>query len=512
MPGTIEDRAERPASRLRLPLPIALSLIALIALASLLFTQRSITRLQREAHEASVAGRQRMLCQKIVKTAYSLSILKDPALLTAARAQLSQDMELWQAAQKGLQQGDPLFALAAPQSAAMIRLLDAARRPFEAITATVRQAAESADGSPARAEALQTLYREAPLYMDAMDSAQQRIDQESFRALENARLAQIVLTALILLFALLAAFPRPGRSGKTTGSEARKHTHPALDALFAAAPSALLLIDQQTLEIEHCNQKAVQLLGSTAEAIMHQPIGAFVDILQESNKLFLGSLSESKPEAAEHEIFLLDAQHNTIEVLANSQSVLLDGKPHVFVALTNNTEMKKAQEALHYHATFDEMTGLVNRRTGLLLLEKEMARSQRDSMPLTVAFVDLDGLKTVNDQFGIEEGDWMICRAAEILAESIRLGDEAIRLGGDEFLLVLHNCQEEGSRILLQRIEERLTQVTVEAQKPFPLIASMGLAIYDPARHAQVHQLIAEADRRMYLAKQLKKSHHMDFA
>jgi diguanylate cyclase (GGDEF)-like protein len=134
-----------------------------------------------------------------------------------------------------------------------------------------------------------------------------------------------------------------------------------------------------------------------------------------------------------------------------------------------------------------------------------MARSQRDQMPLTVCFVDLDGLKTVNDQYGHAEGDWMIVKAAEVLAESVRLGDEAIRLGGDEFLLVLHNCPEEGSRIMQQRIEERMTELSVEAKKPFLLSASIGMAAYDPARHAQVHQLIAEADRRMYLKKQMKK-------
>jgi diguanylate cyclase (GGDEF)-like protein/PAS domain S-box-containing protein len=322
------------------------------------------------------------------------------------------------------------------------------------------------------------------------------------------------LGAVLLILALFEAAQRQHHRTINTRAKAknRQEAQNDLEMLLSATPTAALFIDLESLEILQCNDLAEKLIGCTRAEIITQPIGAFFDALQENNKLLLDAMRVGREEREEKTVILLDVRQAAIEVQASTRRFRFAGKPAFLMVLTNLSEIKKAQEALQYHATFDEMTSLVNRHTGLLLLEKEMARSQRDATPLAVAFVDLDGLKTVNDQFGIPEGDWLIVKAAEILAESIRLGDEAIRLGGDEFLLVLHNCPEDGSRLLLQRIEERMAQAAVEAQKPFPLVASMGLAIYDPTRHAQVHQLIAEADRRMYLAKQLKKAPQLDFA
>jgi diguanylate cyclase (GGDEF)-like protein len=82
----------------------------------------------------------------------------------------------------------------------------------------------------------------------------------------------------------------------------------------------------------------------------------------------------------------------------------------------------------------------------------------------------------------------------------------AIRLGGDEFLLALHDCPEDEAGLLLQRIEKRMAEIPAREAKPFPLTASFGVATYDPLRHGKVDDLVAEADSRMYAAKQAKKS------
>lgn len=313
----------------------------------------------------------------------------------------------------------------------------------------------------------------------------------------NARQMEVWLGAGILALAV---------AGVWLSSRVQKNEKNDARMLLDVTPAAAFLVDQKKLVFIDCNAAAEKLLGCPRAEIATQPVGAFFDALGESSKSFLESMRSGVEEPAEKAVTLVDAKQTPVEVQASTREISIAGRSGFLLVITNSSEIEKAQEALHYHATFDEMTGLVNRRTGLLLLEKEMARSLRDGTPLVVAFVDLDGLRLVNEERGSAEGDWMITRAAEILGESVRLGDEAIRLGGDEFLLVLHNCSEEGAQILLRRIEEQMQQVTESDEKPFPLAASMGLAIYDKNRHGQVHQLIAEADRRMYLKKQTKKN------
>jgi diguanylate cyclase (GGDEF)-like protein len=168
--------------------------------------------------------------------------------------------------------------------------------------------------------------------------------------------------------------------------------------------------------------------------------------------------------------------------------------------------VKRAQQTLQYYATFDEMTGLVNRRTGLLMLATAMSRSRRDGTTLSVCYVDLDGLKSVNDCHGHHEGDWLIKTLATALLASIRDGDVAIRLGGDEFLLILHDCPVEHSLPVLDRIRSQLDHAAHEKADSYPISASLGLATYEANRHLTPEDLVNDADLRMYEAKQAKRA------
>ncbi len=198
-------------------------------------------------------------------------------------------------------------------------------------------------------------------------------------------------------------------------------------------------------------------------------------------------------------------QNTVINALVSVREIHFAGRNVWVLGMTNISELKKAQKALEHFATFDEMTGLVNRRTGLMVLENSMARSKRDHRPLTLCFADLDGLKTTNDRFGHTEGDWLLRKTAEILSRSIRAGDVAVRLGGDEFLLIFHDCQKEAVSRLLARIEDRIIAIGIQEHKPYTMGISFGVTGFDPERHSTPEEFIAEADQRMYEVKQERK-------
>ncbi|CAB1252944.1 diguanylate cyclase (GGDEF domain) with PAS/PAC sensor [Clostridiaceae bacterium BL-3] len=116
------------------------------------------------------------------------------------------------------------------------------------------------------------------------------------------------------------------------------------------------------------------------------------------------------------------------------------------------------REKLNYYASIDAMTGVLNRRSGLEMLDKELNLSKIGNTNLVVCFVDVDGLKIVNDNFGHQEDDRLLINTAKILKGSIRKTDFVIRMGGDEFLVVFPGATMEEVHKIWHRIEEKLKE------------------------------------------------------
>jgi diguanylate cyclase (GGDEF)-like protein len=244
-------------------------------------------------------------------------------------------------------------------------------------------------------------------------------------------------------------------------------------------------------------------MGCDAVGFVHHPISEFLDAKYQINQAFLERIRGGNA-SNEYEIILINLDNRTVEALASANAITYDNRRSVVIGITDITEIKKAQQTLRYYATFDEMTGLVNRRTGLIMLESEMERARRDGRPLAVCFGDLDGLKSTNDLLGHREGDRLIRALAEALLASVRGGDVAVRLGGDEFLLILHECTESQAHLLIDRVQEKLTQIA-SRECLSALSASFGVVAFDPACHTKPEALVELADDRMYRVKNAKR-------
>lgn len=121
-------------------------------------------------------------------------------------------------------------------------------------------------------------------------------------------------------------------------------------------------------------------------------------------------------------------------------------------------ELRLKNKKLNYLASIDAMTRVLNRKSGLELLERELKFSKINNTNIVVCFVDVDKLKYINDAFGHEEGDKLLINTALILKESIRKTDFVIRMGGDEFLVVFpQTTMKEANKVwyrILKRVEE----------------------------------------------------------
>lgn len=169
------------------------------------------------------------------------------------------------------------------------------------------------------------------------------------------------------------------------------------------------------------------------------------------------------------------------------------------------TEIKEAQKKLQVYATMDILTGALNRRAGLVILEKQIHLCKRNKWDLTICYIDVDGLKEVNDTYGHQEGDDYILFITNALKEIIRESDGLCRLGGDEFLLVLPECDITKADMVLKRIVKSLDEHNARHAKPYKLGFSYGLVKYDFAEQPKIGSLIARADMEMYKQKNKKK-------
>jgi diguanylate cyclase (GGDEF)-like protein len=152
-------------------------------------------------------------------------------------------------------------------------------------------------------------------------------------------------------------------------------------------------------------------------------------------------------------------------------------------------------------AVTDPLTGLANHRQLIHALETEILRSRRNTQPLAVVLLDLDGLKQINDRHGHLAGSLAIRRVAEALLGSCRATDTAARFGGDEFALVLPETGEAAAWHVARGVGDRLA---TDAEKP-NLSISIGVAVY-PGHGETVEALLNAADVALYETKERRKS------
>src|SRR5690242_7404273 len=160
------------------------------------------------------------------------------------------------------------------------------------------------------------------------------------------------------------------------------------------------------------------------------------------------------------------------------------------------TEQRTLEEQLRHQALSDSMTGLANHRRLFEVLHAEICRSKRTGREFSLALLDLDGLKRINDSFSHQTGDRALCRLGQILGDCCRSVDTAARHGGDEFALVLPETGITAATLLAQRICKLLER---EDEEP-ALSVSVGIASY-PKDADTIGTLLYAADKALYAVK-----------
>ena len=188
------------------------------------------------------------------------------------------------------------------------------------------------------------------------------------------------------------------------------------------------------------------------------------------------------------------------------------GTTQNYVALCSDiTAMKEYQHRLEHIAHFDVLTGLPNRVLLADRMQQAMLQSQRHGSSLAVAYLDLDGFKAVNDQYGHTVGDELLVNISHSMRGVLREGDTLARIGGDEFVVVLIDLEQaqDCEPVLVRLLQATADCATVDGGS-MRVSASIGVTMF-PQDSVDADQLLRHADQAMYLAKEAGKNRYHVF-
>ncbi len=184
-------------------------------------------------------------------------------------------------------------------------------------------------------------------------------------------------------------------------------------------------------------------------------------------------------------------------------ALLVENKRHETKLKKQNIRLNADKEKFHYLSHHDSLTNLPNRSYFLEHLDLLLQKSIAEQQVLTLYFMDLNGFKKINDQYGHEIGDTLLLEVGKRLRSCFREDDFIARLAGDEFTaLITHQAQDNLPNLLITRINKEFLQPFLIKNTRLNCSISIGIATY-PTDAKQAEQLLAMADRSMYRRKKI---------
>lgn len=164
----------------------------------------------------------------------------------------------------------------------------------------------------------------------------------------------------------------------------------------------------------------------------------------------------------------------------------------------------KNDEFKHF-SEYDAMTGIYNRRTGFEKLTQLYKNSEKNNGQISVCFIDINGLKDVNDYLGHDVGDELIVTVTNSIKEKIRENDFVARLGGDEFLIIFEGLDESGAEAVWQGIVADFEAINETEKRRYRISVSHGIETFSGASNEYIDTIINHADEKMYREKKIIK-------
>lgn len=289
------------------------------------------------------------------------------------------------------------------------------------------------------------------------------------------------------------------------------------DAILNAAGDGIIGLDQ-TGAITFANHSTELLTGWTIEEMLGKNIHELFhhssmngkDLQADECAIMRCCTEGTRTEIAGERFHRKDTTGFQVDYLVTPLNNLKQGAVLVFRDITERHEL---EQRIIWLANHDPLTGLYNRAAFEEKLEDLQGICRREQRSIAILYIDLDGFKQINDLFGHDAGDRILCETAQRLQTILREVDVIARFGGDEFVAAMQVTAEqpEAAGLVADRLLKALCTPVQVANRELQTGASIGIACYDPRHETSVDQTIRRADQALYKAKREGKNRVVTF-
>ena len=450
----------------------------------------------------NIAGRQRMLSQKIVK-----DILLVQSELGVEDNQiyiddLNQSINLWDKSQAELIKRCEDTRFFKKDYSEIHQMLHKIDRVYGRMLLEVRLISDELKYNNEQSDISERTANVLPMekkFLVEMDKIVSRYENDSEQSLKETLYANVSLfwgIVAVIIFVLFKIFIPLLRNLKTALWNA-KESRTNLMKMIHTMRGSILLVNSKG-EIYFKNQDAEDYILKEKNPSDILSLESSINWKNFKIHEYMDAVRNNESRQKELEIQIGDREGRTKWIVLAAVSGKYNGEEIALIHFYDITVQKQSEETMKNVAIKDELTGLYNRHFLDSVVIDEFERARRYDLPLSGALLDLDHFKNVNDTWGHPVGDSVLKYTAELIHGHIRRSDYAIRIGGEEFLILMPNTDLEGAYLNAEKIRR-----AVEAAE-FPVVghitASLGVA---ERRVDENYQMLYEKiDRALYQAKE----------
>lgn len=282
-----------------------------------------------------------------------------------------------------------------------------------------------------------------------------------------------------------------------------KESEEKFKVMFYRHTSIMCTFDPDTLDILDANDAALKFYGYPSHQFKQMKISDIMSlgkdtILDTIKNICNNTLTEYK---SKH--ILSDCSIRDVEIHATP--IVLEDKKVVFSIVNDITEKNKKEEYIEFLAYHDALTGLPNRKLFYIKLNRLLCNAKSNNTVFAVLYIDFDGFKLINDSYGHQIGDFVLCTVSKSLKNFVKKDDIVARIGGDEFTILLNNIENyENAEAIVEKLLHIINKPIIKNDLKLFIDASIGISLY-PFNGDDIDSLIQSADKKMYTVKNKKR-------